>query len=918
MKAPIFLLLLTIGLYGMAQTATPTLDWGFQSGSSNSDDLVNEINITPQNNILLTGSCSGVIDLDFGPGLFEVGTWGEGTSYFAEYDTSGALNWEVHYIGFTGFLTDVELDPLGNIFAVGVVYSDNNNAPDTIDFDPGTGVFDLEVQDVSQFLLKLDAQGNFIDAKITASSTANGFQLRSESMHLDDNLNIYVGGFYVGEFDLNPGGIPNLINSGSTPNGFIEKFDSNGNLLWMHEYDNSWVYDVKVDNNNDLLVGGYFKDSIDFDFGPGIDLHIVDALDSTASFIQKVDAGGNSVWSESFSHGTWNHVSDIVTDDNGDIYLSSIGGLYLNGGNLILQRLNGNGTQLWDRLIGNPQGSQIFGTTKGMKLDSLNNVYISGTYLGEVDFDPNPYTEYMDTSSANLGDNFLLKLSSGGSFIWEFDLGTYAMNVGMQDQFQLDADNNVYVFSNFEETVDIEPGAGVTNLTSSFNSADVYFIRYSQGPCANIFTEVDTAYNWSCYGPGWIATTTYAGTTPYAYFWNSTPPSDSANVVATSSGVYELEVTDALGCTTEKAILINGPSVVNGYDLNINAITGYPVIGDTIHFWLDAFNDGCVPQDGEISFVVPSQIQTLVNITPAPSMTVGDTLYWDFPTSIYGDPHYLIDIYASIDTLAIPGDTMCFDIAIMPDSTDSFPLNNSKTYCKELLASYDPNFKEVYPLGACEEHFVETGQTLTYTVHFQNTGTFQAFNIRVRDVLDPNMDVNSLRVLAQSHPMYINVIGNNTVDFRFDNINLPDSASNEAASHGWFVFDVDPLPGLPNNTLVQNNVNIYFDYNDPILTNAVFNTYIDVIPSCFLGLNDPTEDDFLVYPNPSSGIFQIALSTDVSNVVFTVFTLDGKQVTKVLHQSGHQFELDLSDQPEGLYWLEISGDMNATKKLLRK
>jgi hypothetical protein len=163
--------------------------------------------------------------------------------------------------------------------------------------------------------------------------------------------------------------------------------------------------------------------------------------------------------------------------------------------------------------------------------------------------------------------------------------------------------------------------------------------------------------------------------------------------------------------------------------------------------------------------------------------------------------------------------------------------------------------------------------------------------------------------------MFMDIQSNNTIDFRFDNINLPDSASNEAESHGWFVFEVDPLPGLPNNTLVDNSVEIYFDYNLPVVTDTVFNTYIDNI-DCFLGLEQLEEDSFLIYPNPSNGMFTIDFGKEVSNADLRVYSIEGKEVVNVEGVSGAKIELDMTDKPNGIYWINIIGDVNGGRKLV--
>ncbi len=147
--------------------------------------------------------------------------------------------------------------------------------------------------------------------------------------------------------------------------------------------------------------------------------------------------------------------------------------------------------------------------------------------------------------------------------------------------------------------------------------------------------------------------------------------------------------------------------------------------------------------------------------------------------------------------------------------------------CLEIRAAYDPNDKAVSPAGVGPEHRVDPGTPLTYLVRFQNTGTDTAFTVVIRDTLSTALDLSTLRVTAASHPYTVDLEGSAqpVLVVRFADILLPDSLTNEAASHGFVQFTVAPLPGLPLGTVVHNTADIYFDFNSPIITNTASITY---------------------------------------------------------------------------------------------
>ncbi|MBK6835097.1 MAG: hypothetical protein IPG89_12815 [Bacteroidetes bacterium] len=132
------------------------------------------------------------------------------------------------------------------------------------------------------------------------------------------------------------------------------------------------------------------------------------------------------------------------------------------------------------------------------------------------------------------------------------------------------------------------------------------------------------------------------------------------------------------------------------------------------------------------------------------------------------------------DTTAQAGDLICVDINVTPLIADNDTSNNSYQFCYLVINSYDPNMKEVFPVNVIpgfEDWF-------TYTIHFQNTGSAPAFNIRLTDTLSANLDLATFQIINYSHYNTV-ALNNNLLTFRFPNIMLPDSTTNLEGSKGF-------------------------------------------------------------------------------------------------------------------------------------
>ncbi|MBN8582808.1 MAG: hypothetical protein J0L96_19240, partial [Anaerolineae bacterium] len=195
---------------------------------------------------------------------------------------------------------------------------------------------------------------------------------------------------------------------------------ASGDLVWAKGFGgtgNDGGFGIITDTSGNSYVVGEFQNTVDFD--PGAGTTNLTSAGSTDGFITKFDSSGAFVWVKQF------------------------------------------GSTLADRAV-------------EVKLDSNNDLYITGYFRGTVDFDPGAGTTNRTSNGEN--DIFLLKLNSSGGFVWAKSFGSTQYDEGVD--LVLDSSNNIHLLSDFTGTVDFDPGASTNNLTS--NSANFFDIAVTK------------------------------------------------------------------------------------------------------------------------------------------------------------------------------------------------------------------------------------------------------------------------------------------------------------------------------------------------------------------------------------------------------------------------------------------------------
>lgn len=221
--------------------------------------------------------------------------------------------------------------------------------------------------------------------------------------------------------------------------------------------------------------------------------------------------------------------------------------------------------------------------------------------------------------------------------------------------------------------------------------------------------------------------------------------------------------------------------------------------------------------------------------------------------------------------------------------------------CVENIGSFDPNDKQGFPLGTGPEGKIRPGQALEYRIRFQNTGTDTAFTVMIRDTLSPWLDPATLRPGAASHEYEWSLSGDGILTFLFENILLPDSNVNLSGSQGFVSFQVDQRPDIPLETQILNSAAIYFDFNEPVITNQTLHTIgIDYITSTVSPFGPKSLPEIRIQPNPAVGHTQLILPP--GTLWLSIYDSRGRLLRTL---RAHEPLLQLTREPTagGVYWL---------------
>ena len=360
-------------------------------------------------------------------------------------------------------------DTSGNVYIIGP-YSG------TVDFDPGIGVFNLtSTGSFDVYIQKLSKSGNLIWAKsIGGTGTELGL-----SVSIDYSNNILIAGSFTGTADFDPGvGIANMTSFGNT-DAFVLKLNSSGNYLWAKQFGGTLadqVWSVSADHSNNVILGGEFRGSGDFDPGPGT-LNLT-SVGNRDFFIVKLTDMGNLDWAYGAGSTSHDMVHAVSVDANNNILIAGVFestvdfnyGIGTNNltssGNwdAFVQKLDSNGAFVWVKKMGGASDDVALTLSVNTNDDIIVGGYFSGTGTFGGTF----------LSSAGGNDIFIAKCSSNGSNLWGNRIGG-SSNESLKSLIS-NTNGDIYSTGIFQSTVDFDPGTGVFNMTGT-SGEDIFISK---------------------------------------------------------------------------------------------------------------------------------------------------------------------------------------------------------------------------------------------------------------------------------------------------------------------------------------------------------------------------------------------------------------------------------------------------------
>ncbi|OFY85671.1 MAG: hypothetical protein A3F72_12010 [Bacteroidetes bacterium RIFCSPLOWO2_12_FULL_35_15] len=371
-------------------------------------------------NIYVIGGFSGTQDFAPGSAIYNITAANTSESFIVKLNNSGNLIWVKTLQLMTGNTYDkisalgIAVDTIGNVYL-------NGYFEGTVDFDPGIGVNNISSTTTlnnDAFVCKLDSLGSFVWVKKLGVNYSDTF---GRGIQIDSYGNPVILIDYSVQIDADPGsGVYTIGNGLGYPGSMILKLDPFGNFIWAKGIDDQrHSITLKVDKLDNIYFIGYFRNTVDFDPGPGIFNMNATSTSSTPLFIEKLDASGNFIWAKSFAEGAY--ISDI-------------------------------------------------------DLDLYGNVYITGYYQYSLDFDPGTSTYIMNSAKQT---TYIEKLNTNGGFVWALSTTNTGLFYNVGRSICVDISGSIYVGGCIMDSGDLDPTAGAYNIVANGNY-DAFILKLDQ------------------------------------------------------------------------------------------------------------------------------------------------------------------------------------------------------------------------------------------------------------------------------------------------------------------------------------------------------------------------------------------------------------------------------------------------------
>ncbi len=409
---------------------------------------------------VIIGTYFAVNDLDPGVGLLEFNAETYGQPFAMIVDSNGILDWAWANSNIaTELPIKLSVDVLSNVYFCGKMSAIG-------DIDPSPNELLLNATN-DAVAIKLTPDGELEWATIIGA----GLNTTPTAIAVDSAGFVYttgrIGNNYA-DFDPGPDTAGLYVADGHM---FVHKLSPDLELVWVKQLvTDGWTWstgsrDMVLYDNEYLYLTGTFRDTTDFDPGPGT--AILSSNGKEDVFVMKMNLDGELIWAKSFGGTGINNLTNL-TDQVGSLAVTATGKVIVVGSfsdtcdfdpgpevdlrisqgenDMFIMQLTEDGELDWAHTLGSTEIDEA----RNVAIDDLGNIHVSGVVSQEVDLNPGPGSYYLPLDEDSVM-HFVAIYNTSGNFI-----NAFATDMGFAD-IDLDNAGNFYGVGSFNDTTDFDP-----------------------------------------------------------------------------------------------------------------------------------------------------------------------------------------------------------------------------------------------------------------------------------------------------------------------------------------------------------------------------------------------------------------------------------------------------------------------------
>lgn len=256
----------------------------------------------------------------------------------------------------------------------------------------------------------------------------------NNSLALSPSGDVYTAGFFQNTL----GGLSTF--RGSVEDGFITKYNNQGQLIWIKQLQGSSsdrVNGIHVTTDQEVYLVGEFRDTLYWGNDTLVSAGLLDV------FVAKMDSSGTPLWAVRAGDRENDSAHDIDVLPNGNLVLTGYHEMQFDWGtgsatgfggrDIILACISPQGTPIWAQSLSGPS----FDEANSVATDDYGNIYIAGSFR-----------DILRIGTAQVRaeggvDAFVARYNSSGAIRWAKALGSLGGDQGRC--VQVDSAQNIVV-----------------------------------------------------------------------------------------------------------------------------------------------------------------------------------------------------------------------------------------------------------------------------------------------------------------------------------------------------------------------------------------------------------------------------------------------------------------------------------------